>query len=181
MPAGTTRALVFNVSLPAVQGTYTNQAIAHMSPYQIDTTQDTTDNSPATAAVSLVFPVVGLVKSVNPNTPQPPATDLTYTIAFTNAGGTTAQSLVISDPVPTNTDFKVGSVTNSLGTTGLTIAVAYSNNGGSTYVYTPLSGGGGAPAGYDRSVTTIRWTFTGTLSQASPNNTGSVGFTARIR
>ena len=181
VPAGTTRDLVFSVALPAVQGTYTNQAIAHMSPYQIDTTQDTTDNSPATAAVALVFPIVDLVKSVNPSTPQRPATDLTYTIVFTNSGGTAAQTLVISDPVPTNTDFKIGSVTNSLGTTGLTIAVAYSNNGGSTYVYTPLSGGGGAPAGYDRSVTTIRWTFTGTLSQTSPNNTGSVGFTARIR
>src|SRR5256885_16433799 len=110
-----------------------------MSPCQSEPTQDATGNSPGRAAVALVFPVVGLVKSVNPNTPQPPATDLTYTIAFTNAGGTTAQSLVISDPVPTNTDFKVGSVTNSLGTTGLTIAVAYSNNGGSHYACTRLS------------------------------------------
>jgi hypothetical protein len=91
------------------------------------------------------------------------------------------RSLVIKDPIPPLTDFKVGSVTHSLGTTGLTVAVAYSNNGGSTWTYTPVSGGGGASAGYDRNVTNLQWTFTGNLSQTSPNNTGSVGFTARIR
>jgi hypothetical protein len=85
------------------------------------------------------------------------------------------------DAVPANTDFKVGSITNSLGTTGLTVAVAYSNNGGATYAYTPVSGGGGAAAGYDRSVTNIRWTFTGNLSQTSPNNSGSMSFISRIR
>ena len=181
VPAGTTRDLVFSVSLPAVQGTYTNQAIAHMSSFQIDTTQDTTDNAPATATVTVVFPVVGLVKSVNPGSPQPPSTDLTYTITFTNSGGTAAQSLVVKDPIPANTDFKVGSVTNSLGTTGLTVTVTYSNDAESTWTYTPVSGGGGASAGYDRNVTNIRWTFTGNLSQTSPNNSGSVSFTARIR
>ena len=30
-------------------------------------------------------------------------------------------------------------------------------------------------------VTHVRWTFTGTLSQTSPNNTVNVGLTARIR
>ena len=126
-------------------------------------------------------PIVGLVKSVNPPGTQMPGADLTYTITFTNTGGAQARQLVITDPVPANTDFKVGSVTNSLGTTGLTVTVAYSNNAGSTYAYTPVSGGGGASAGYDRNVTNIRWTFTGNLSQTSPNNTGSVNFTAKIR
>lgn len=82
---------------------------------------------------------------------------------------------------PANTDFKVGSVTSSLVTTGLTVVVPYPNNAGSTWTYTPVSAGGGAPTGYDRNVTNIRWTFTGSLSQTSPNNTGNVGFTARIR
>ena len=110
-----------------------------------------------------------------------PGADLTYTIAFTNNGVALASSLVIIDPIPANTDFKVGSVTTSLGTTGLTVVVAYSNNNGSTYVYTPVSGGGGAPAGYDRNVTNVRWTFSGNLSQIAPNNTGSVTFVSRIR
>ena len=40
---------------------------------------------------------------------------------------------------------------------------------------------GGAPAGYDRNVTHIGWSFVGSLSQTTPNNTGNVGFTVRIR
>jgi hypothetical protein len=83
--------------------------------------------------------------------------------------------------VPLNSDFKVGSATTNLGSTGLTVVVAYSNNGGATWTYVPASGAGGAPAGYDRLVTQVRWTFTGSLSQTAPNNAGSMGFTARIR
>lgn len=143
----------------------------------------TFDQSAANNSSSVTKSVMNLVlsKSVNPSGSQIPGTDLAYTVAFTNSGGATASSFVITDPIPTNTDFKVGSVSNSLGSTGLTVVVAYSNNGGSTWTYAPASGGGGAPAGYDRNVTNIRWTFTGNLSQTSPNNAGSVSFTARIR
>ena len=128
------------------------------------------------------------MKSVTPSGTQRPGTDLTYTIAFSNTGGAPATSFVLTDPDPATTlkindymDFKVGSVVGSLGTTGLTITVAYSNDGGATWTYTPASGAGGAPAGYDRNVTHIRWSFTGNLSQVSPNNSGSVSFTSRIR
>ncbi len=113
--------------------------------------------------------------------PQQPGTDLTYGIDFTNVGGSPAQQFVITDKVPDSTDFKVGSATNDLGTTGLTISIVYSNDNGATWTYTPAGGAGGAPAGYDRTVTHVRWTFTGNLSQAAPNNAGSVGFTTRIR
>ncbi len=131
--------------------------------------------------VAAAPPDVGLAKSVNPSGSQPPGTDLTYSIAFTNGGGSAAQTLVIKDPIPPNTDFKVGSESHDLGTTGLTVVVAYSNDNGSTWTYAPASGGGGAPAGYDRNVTNIRWTFSGNLSQGSPNNTGTVSFITRIR
>jgi uncharacterized repeat protein (TIGR01451 family) len=135
-----------------------------------------TDNTPINP-----IPVVGLVKSVTPAGNQTPGTDLAYAINFSNTGSLAARNLVITDPVPANTDFKIGSMTSALGTTGLTVAFAYSNNGGTTYVYTPVSGAGGAPTGYDRLVTNVRWTFTGNLSQTPPNNAGSVGFTVRIR
>ncbi|HSP61955.1 MAG TPA: hypothetical protein VLQ90_03135, partial [Pyrinomonadaceae bacterium] len=136
-------------------------------------------------------PNVGLVKSVSPTGSQIPGTDLAYTVVYTNTGGQPARNFVMIDPNPQNIDplerifhnldFKVGSITSSPGTTGLTATFEYSNDGGTTWTYTPVSGGGGAPAGYDRSVTNIRWTFTGNLSQTSPNNTGSVSFTSRIR
>ncbi|OLD26260.1 MAG: hypothetical protein AUJ04_06305 [Acidobacteria bacterium 13_1_40CM_3_55_6] len=140
-------------------------------------------NSITIMAIPAPVPNVGLQKSVSPTSAAQliPGADLVYAIAFTNSGTASASSLVVTDPIPANTDFKVGSVTSSLGTTGLTMAVAYSNNGGSTWTYTPVSGGGGASSGYDRDVTNIKWTFTGSLSQTSPNNTGNVGFTSRIR
>jgi fibronectin-binding autotransporter adhesin len=126
-------------------------------------------------------PTLALASNVAPSGSVPPGTDLTYTVTFTNSGGSAAHALVLTDSVSINSDFKVGSVTSSLGSTGLTVIVAYSSDGGSTWTYTPASGAGGAPAGYDRLVTHLLWTFSGTLSQIVPDNTGSVGFTARIR
>ena len=147
-----------------------------------DLTRTGAGNNSATDTTTIdPVPVVNLVKSVSPSGNQSPGTDLVYTINFSNTGNLAARNLVITDPIPANTDFKIGSMTSSLGTTGLTVALAYSNNSGTTYVYTPVSGAGGAPAGYDRLVTNVRWTFTGNLSQTAPNNAGSVSFTVRIR
>ena len=140
-------------------------------------------NAITITALPALVPNVSLQKSVTPNTAAQliPGADLVYTIAFTNSGTASASSLIVTDPIPANTDFKVGSVTSSLGTTGLTVTAAYSIDNGSTWTYTPVSGGGSAPSGYDRNVTNIKWTFTGNLSQISPNNTGNVRFTSRIR
>jgi CSLREA domain-containing protein len=126
-------------------------------------------------------PNVPLVNSVVPSSPQPPGTDLVYTIVFTNGGGQAAQVFIVTDPIPLNTDFKLGSQGTNLATTGMTVTITYSNDNASTWTYTPVSGAGGAPTGYDRSVTHVRWSFTGNLNQGSPNNTGSVTLTTRIR
>jgi uncharacterized repeat protein (TIGR01451 family) len=148
----------------------------------------TASQIPGASTGAACVPNVSLNKSVSPNGTQLPGTDLTYTISFTNAGGNSARNLVLTDPDPsttlslsTNTYFKVGSATTALGTTGLTVTVSYSNNNGSTFVYTPVSGAGSAPAGYDATVTHIRFSFTGNLSQTAPNNTGSVSFKVRIK
>lgn len=170
MPAVTLTVAVASGALPNVTNTATVAS----------TTFDHASANNSSTVTKSVMNLV-LVKTVSPSGSQIPGADLTYTITFTNSGGAVASSFVITDPIPANTDFNVGSVSNSLGTTGLTVAVAYSNNGGSTYAYTPTSGGGGAPAGYDRNVTNIRWTFSGNLSQGSPNNTGTVSFITRIR
>ena len=71
-------------------------------------------------------------------------------------------AFIIVDPNPANADplervfhnvdFKVGSMTSSPGTSGLVATFSYSNDGGTTWTYTPVSGAGGAPAGYDRVV-----------------------------
>jgi uncharacterized repeat protein (TIGR01451 family) len=136
-------------------------------------------------------PNILLQKSVSPNGPQPPGTDLTYTIVYTNNGGQPATTFILVDPnvgnadplerVLHNVDFKVGSITSSPGTSGLVATFQYSNDGGTTWTYTPVSGGGSAPAGYDRNVTNVRWVFAGSLSSIAPNNSGSVDFVVRIR
>jgi uncharacterized repeat protein (TIGR01451 family) len=149
---------------------------------------------PTTANVSVPLPPnITLIKDCPTpanclSSTQPPGTDLIYRIAFTNSGGSNAQSLVIVDPVPDNTDFKLSSVVSNLGTTGLTITIEYSSDyngvspGTATWTYTPTSGGGSADSGYDRNVKAIRWRVTaGNLSQTAPNNSGDVRFTVKIR
>jgi uncharacterized repeat protein (TIGR01451 family) len=193
VPAGSSRDLTYQMTMPNTHGAYTNSAVAHFDGYQVDTTQSVTDNAPAGATVQVnTPPSIDLCKTVVGQTCPPPATpleqnpgtDISYKITFTNTGDTAAQQFVLFDPDPStslklndNTDFKLGSVTTVLGSL-TSVAVAYSNNGGTTFVYTPASGGGGAPAGYDRNVTHIRLTFNGSLTSGS---SGSVTFVTRIR
>ncbi|MEO8436279.1 MAG: hypothetical protein ABI596_15360, partial [Pyrinomonadaceae bacterium] len=179
--------LTVDVSLTA-PATVTNSAA--VSGGGENNVSNNTANDPTTID-NATPPNVGLVKSVSPNGVQLPGTDLDYTIVYTNIGGQPASNFVIVDPntanadplerVLHNVDFKVGSLTSTPGTTGLVATFEYSNDGGTTWTYTPVSAGGGAPAGYDRLVTNVRWTFAGTLSATAPNNTGSVAFTVRIR
>jgi uncharacterized repeat protein (TIGR01451 family) len=133
-------------------------------------------------------PNIELVKSVSPEGNVMPGADLTYTIAFSNTGGQPASNFRLIDPDPasglrldTSTAFKLGSAAAALGTTTLTVAFEYSNDNGATWRYTPASAAGGAPAGYDNTVTHIRWTFTGSLSHTAPNNAGTVSFIVRVR
>jgi uncharacterized repeat protein (TIGR01451 family) len=126
-------------------------------------------------------PLLTLVKSVSPAGPQPPGIDLDYSVTFANTGGDLAHDVVVIDPIPADTDFKIGSAATSLGTTGLSVGVSYSDDGGLSWGWTPTSGAGGAPSGYDRTVTHVRWTFVGTLSPLPPDNTGVVAFSVRIQ
>ncbi|HQU82247.1 MAG TPA: NosD domain-containing protein [Pyrinomonadaceae bacterium] len=180
--ADTTNRFQFSIALPS------NVAVGTVITSTATLSSSTSEFS-NNVTVANAPPNIGLVKAVSPTGTQLPGTDLTYTITFTNTGGQGAANFRLTDPDPsnvtmrlnTNTDFKLGSVTNSLGTTGLTAAVAYSNDNGATFSYTPVSAGGGAAAGYDRNVTHLRWSFTGTLSNSSPNNTGNISFVVKIR
>jgi hypothetical protein len=128
-------------------------------------------------------PTLSLSLSVSPTGLQSPGTDLTYTTTFTNSSGTLDYNPVIDGPVPAHTWFKVGTPSQSLGGTGLSAAVTYSNNGGSTFSYTPVSAGGGAAGGYDANVTDVRWTLggaLGTAATATTINSGSVTYVVRV-
>jgi uncharacterized repeat protein (TIGR01451 family) len=129
---------------------------------------------------------------------QAPGTELTYTITFTNNGGSAASNLTIIDVIPfsvdlanslivRSTEFKVGSLTFNPGTTGLTLAPAgvlhYSdaiNFPAPAPPWTPVASyvPPGAAGTFDSSVTYVGWQLTGTMPAGT---SGSVTFTVRIK
>ncbi len=171
----------------------------------------TTNTLVAQAEVSTSVPIppspfVSLVKSciappnctsaAQPTDAFTPITDIVYQIQATNAGGHAAGALTITDAIPNSggptptfyMDFKVGSATTTYGGAfnAAMFAVSYSTDplmSSGSFTYTPVSGAGGAPAGYDRMVTAVRWTMTGanTLAAAGGANVGTVQFSAAIR
>lgn len=126
-------------------------------------------------------PIIQLTQSVAAPNGQVSGANLIYTSVFTNTGGSKALDFSIIEPVPDNTNYKLNSITNNLTAAGLTVVAQYSNSTNTVFTYTPVSGGGGAPAGYDNNVKYIRLIFFGQLSNVAPSNTGTVTFTAQIR
>ncbi|HEY7237027.1 MAG TPA: hypothetical protein VH539_22895 [Gemmatimonadaceae bacterium] len=136
--------------------------------------------SVAALIVTVIRPAITIGKVVNPGGTQLPGTDLTFTSAVTNVGTASAASLMVVDSIPTTVQFKLSSASAVL-PAGVTAAIEYSNNGGATWTYVPVSGGCAATAGFDRCVNRIRWRLLAPLSNAAPNNAGTLSFVARIR
>ena len=132
------------------------------------------------ADLTVVRPSITIDKAVAAGGALVPGTELTYTVSVTNAGVAAASGVVVVDSLPASVDFKIGSDASTL-PPGLSVALSYSDNAGATWTYTPVSTGCGAPAGFDRCVNRIRWTFTGTISATPPDNTAGLQFIARIR
>ncbi|HSN18451.1 MAG TPA: hypothetical protein VLV87_09580 [Gammaproteobacteria bacterium] len=102
-----------------------------------------------------------------------PGATVTYTVSVQNngRGPVDASTLVISDPVPTNTalsltgkppfSFTDGSTSSGLSvTTGSDANIVYSNDGGSTYTYTPTC----TRPCTDTAITNFKITLTGTMN-----------------
>jgi uncharacterized repeat protein (TIGR01451 family) len=141
--------------------------------------------SPATAdtgklTLTVVRPTMTVAKSVSPGGTQLPGANLTYTVTLTNIGSSNAASVMVVDTLPPAVLFKVGSIVNTL-PAGVSVVVAYSNNGGATWTYVPTSGGCGAVAGYDGCVNRVRWSLQNPLSSTAPNNTGTLQLVTQIR
>jgi hypothetical protein len=88
---------------------------------------------------------------------------------------------VVTLPLPAHTAFQLSSASSNQQTTGLAAPTVTYSSDGTTYAYTPTSGGGGAPSGYDAAVKDIRWTFSGALGCGTVNNAGAVTFIAQIQ
>lgn len=114
-----------------------------------------------------------------------PGSDVAYTLTVTNTGGSPvdASTLILTDILPANVTFYngdynagspgMGPFELTAGSSGVTLPAAgraYSNNNGSTYVYTPS-------AGYDANVDAVRLTPAGSMAA---NSSFTVRFRARI-
>lgn len=123
----------------AADGQYNGQFLA-TGTFTVNTAQ----LSISKAAVVISDPV----GNVAPNAKAIPGATVRYTITITNSGAADATSVVMSDPIPANTNFVVGSVTDD----SATGTVTFSNNNGGSYAYTPV----GAPGAADAAVTNVR-------------------------
>jgi uncharacterized repeat protein (TIGR01451 family) len=128
----------------------------------------------------VIPPVLTVVKSASPNPSVNPGGVVTYTIVITNTSTGMATSVVETDSLSPYVQWGLNSYGTGIafqfvdGTpaSGLTLGTpVYSNNNGSTWVYTPVSGGGGAPAGYDGNVTNWRIPMNGTMNANGANFT----------
>lgn len=72
---------------------------------------DPTKTDIATDTINVTSPNISVVKSVAPVGPQPPGTILTYTVVVTNNGSAAANTVVLTDPIPTNTTYQAGTIT----------------------------------------------------------------------
>jgi len=130
--------------------------------------------------LTVIRPNLMMAKAVNPPGMPLPGTELTYTATVTNAGNAPASGLAVLDSIPPELEFKVGTATDSL-PAGLSTLIEYSNDGGASWTYAPISGGCGAPVDYDACVTHLRWTFLNDLGHVAPDNAGILEFVARLK
>lgn len=140
------------------------------------------------------MPQLTFVKSSNPfitavadplrfNTP---GSDVIYSLTLSNSNSSPVDlnQVVLTDPLPPQVSFfngdidGAGALTTNFefipGATGLTFAptnLTYSNNGGTSYAYTPV-------AGYDAAVNAIRLNPQGTMAA---NSSFTLRFRARIK
>jgi uncharacterized repeat protein (TIGR01451 family) len=173
--AGATQDIVVQISIPG------GVAVGTIETGTITVTGNGTGaTDSATDVTTIVAGNLVLVKSVNPAGNQAPGTELTYTTDYSNVGTADLTNIVVYDAIPAWTQYRVLSAdqgTLAPGITGCTIE--FSDDGGTSWAYVPVSGGGGAPANFDANVTNIRWTLTGTLAGGDGTASG-VEFIVRI-
>lgn len=128
--------------------------------------------SAANASLNVNSPLLSVVKSASPATANPGQL-ITYTVNVQNSGSGTANSVVLTDQMSPYVSWSLNgygaglpfSLTQGSSVSGLTLgAMDFSTTNGSTWGYTPVSGGGGAAAGYDGNVTNWKLNMNGAMN-----------------
>jgi len=114
------------------------------------------------------LPLISILKSADRANADPGQTVL-YTVEVVNTGAGGGTNIILTDELSPYASLFLGAgapftFVDSAPASGLSLGTPqYSNNNGATWVYTPVTGGGGAPAGYDGAVTGWRIPMTGTI------------------
>jgi uncharacterized repeat protein (TIGR01451 family) len=172
-------------------------AMALPVPFAINTTSTATliswtgtdtnaANNTASASIQVLpSPELSVVKVASAASSAPGGL-VSYTSTVSNSSPVAAHNVVVTqrlDPFLTLRldTFGVGNhllFTDGSPSSGLTPGpISYSADGGTTWTYTPVSGAGGAPTGFDGAVTHIRITLTGNMGSA---RNFSVQYDARL-
>jgi uncharacterized repeat protein (TIGR01451 family) len=195
---GDTSAARFNFTLPLPAGVVVGTVLTATATVSGSTSEFSGNVTVAAAPPNVVLQKQCTAPANCESANQAPGTELTYTITFTNNGGSAATNLTIIDVIPfsvdlanslivKSTEFKVGSMALAPGTTGLTLAP-----GGVLHFsdaipfpapappWTPAAAYAppGAAGTFDPSVTYVGWQLIGSMPAGT---SGSVTFTVRIR
>lgn len=172
LATGASKSITVNVRAQA-QGAVTNTAVVDQDDIDVNP-----NNNTASASNNIVgTPLLVTTKAASVATVSPGG-NIVYTITTSNSGGP-ATNTVFSDTLSPFTALQLdyagaGQPFQLIGSAGVTLGTpVYSNDNGASYTYTPASGAGGAPGGYDGAVTNFRIPMTGTM------NGGGASFSIR--
>jgi uncharacterized repeat protein (TIGR01451 family) len=136
-------------------------------------------NATDAVEVTVVRPQLSLSKSAVVAGDTIPGSLVTYRMVVSNLGTEGAELVVVSDSLPAQVAYLLGSATESL-PGGLSAALEFADAPGA-WGYTPTSGGCGAAPGFDACVRFVRWSLAGTLPAPPGSNSGTFEFTSVIR
>jgi uncharacterized repeat protein (TIGR01451 family) len=139
--------------------------------------QTTSNDSASVTLTILPSPLMSVVKTSSSATANPGQV-IRYRVVLSNPGFGVATNVVAVDTLSPFTAFRLDTfgagqnVRLTQGTPSTTLAlgtVEYSANGGATWTHVPVSGGGGAPAGFDGAITHLRVPLTGNMAGNGAN------------
>ncbi len=183
LPANTTYTLTIDVKAGVVPVTMTATNTATLTA-SVPADEDATNDSASVDVSILPVPVLTMVKSASAPTADP-GTNIAYTILVTNTGGAAGHTVVVTDALSPFSMLRLNGgtpfqLTEGATASGLTLGTTtYSDDNGATYTYPPISGGGGAPAGYDANVTNWNIDMVGTM--ASSNSSFDIQYQVQLR
>ncbi len=171
---------VLNITVSADLGsggsTITNTAT--VSAQQADSNSTNDSASVDITPVAVAFPNLTILKMAGVANADP-GDLIPYTVQVVNAGSGDAVNVTLSDQLSPYTLFRLDtysgqpfSFSDGASSSGLTLGTPeYSDDNGASWGYTPLSGAGGAPSGYDGNITNWRIVMSGTMHHSGASFT----------